>query len=446
MDSEKKRKLILASTACLLCLMLMLGGTLAWSSISQTALNEFSGEMKNPGGRLHDDFDGKNKEIYVENFTKQNEGLPILVRVRLYEYMEIGENAGLNVSEKNRTGVEVVGSAAADDIDRHANWDVHYFGQTSAFDTYWSWTLGGSKLYMPTFNLDKESKSSDINGKYDDQPADITAYKTYTETDKTKSDYEIHDGGEKDLEMTEHTAQMTLTQEQAPMSMDAWKAAGSQPGNYWVYDDADGWVYWANPLMPDSATALLLDQVAAKTVIPGKWYYGIFVESQMATADEADIFDSTEEGGGGGVGSDTAKELLAKLAQAAGALSVTSEAYEETVSEVTEAQEPGTASVQLLQADEEPEFSEELPAGESEDEEPVISPEAFADVPEESEGILPEDAESILPEDAEGGLQEESSGEVPEEVISQESSEEENGQGVPGGLATLFGLMKSGVQ
>jgi len=70
---------------------LLMGGTMAWQSINQTALNEAS-EVVNPGGRLHDDFNGTNKDIYVENFADE----PIFARIRLDEHFEIRIDDGDN--------------------------------------------------------------------------------------------------------------------------------------------------------------------------------------------------------------------------------------------------------------------------------------------------------------------------------------------------------------
>ncbi len=69
---------------------ILLGGTYAWQSISQTALNEKIVEV-NPGGRLHDDFDGTNKDVYVENFGDT----PIFAKGSSGRDMEIGAGAGL---------------------------------------------------------------------------------------------------------------------------------------------------------------------------------------------------------------------------------------------------------------------------------------------------------------------------------------------------------------
>ena len=90
----KKKKLVTAVVAVATAAALTLGGTFAWQSISQTALNEAS-DVINPGGRLHDDFyiddnGNYNADIYVENFAEDE----IFARVRL----EIGRAHVLNSS------------------------------------------------------------------------------------------------------------------------------------------------------------------------------------------------------------------------------------------------------------------------------------------------------------------------------------------------------------
>lgn len=82
---SKQKKAVSAVVAAVLTVAVVLTGTFAWQSISQRARNEADG-FANPGGRLHDDFNGENKDVYVENFTDPVDGSPIFARVRLCEY------------------------------------------------------------------------------------------------------------------------------------------------------------------------------------------------------------------------------------------------------------------------------------------------------------------------------------------------------------------------
>ena len=54
---SNKKKVIATVSAVALTAAIALGGTFAWQSISQQALNETMATI-NPGGRLHDDFNG----------------------------------------------------------------------------------------------------------------------------------------------------------------------------------------------------------------------------------------------------------------------------------------------------------------------------------------------------------------------------------------------------
>ena len=85
-EKTQKRKVTSAVTAVVAAAVILLTGTFAWQSISQTALNETTVTYVNPGGRLHDDFNGSNKDVYVENFSSYDTGgVPIFARVRLDE-------------------------------------------------------------------------------------------------------------------------------------------------------------------------------------------------------------------------------------------------------------------------------------------------------------------------------------------------------------------------
>ena len=295
-EKSKKRKVVTAITAVTAAAAIMLTGTFAWQSISQKVMNEVA-SVVNPGGRLHDDFDGENKDIYVENFGNE----PIFARIRLSEYMETGKDAGVNKDDANRDATPVLEGT---DINDTSTWETHIPGDPHyAFhDEYWTWTMGGSTIFMPTFNKNKDSLEADVNGTFagpdldpetdDDRYADYHAY-----TDgETKDADAIYDNDTNDIDEGDeavdpdnitkvpetHTAKSTL--DGTVMTMAEWKENGSQPGNCWVYD-TDGWAYWANPIAPGEATGLLLDKIELKQEM-ADWYYAINVDGQFATADD----------------------------------------------------------------------------------------------------------------------------------------------------------------
>ena len=370
-----KKKVTTAVVAGVTALALVLGGTFAWTSISQQAKNEAAG-IVNVGGRLHDDFNGTNKDVYVENFTDPlNGGQPIYARIRLDEYMEVGQDAGGYGTDVDSDGtVEAVPVIDGTSIDDMTTWKT--FVPSSITDTaitcsdcaeanglctiheHWKWTVGGSTIFMPTFNKDKDSLTADINGTYEgtvegdkvyyddyvvyeeggleiDVTTDgenaltdaegtvgtVTGYAVYDDDTNTEDD-----GGTRS-ETETHTAKATGTA--TVMTMQEWLDAGSQPGNFWVYD-ADGWAYWANPIMPGESTGLLLDSIEMFKNPGEKCYYSINVVAQFATVGDWEYFNGDDENPEFD-GSENALSLLEKASANVTVVTVTNESGVTTV-------------------------------------------------------------------------------------------------------------------
>lgn len=290
----KLRRVVAAIAAIALAAVLYLGGTFAWQSIGQQALNE-SSDVVNPGGRLHDDFNGINKDVYVENFADE----PIYARVRLDEYFEITQEGS------GKTTVVTPGA----EKDNHSTWETHRFGDLESSNStanYWKWEMGGQTVYMPTFNKNKDSLKADINGTYlgtdgvvtdridDDRYLD---YKEYSEdeTDTALATYDAdidnldNNGIVREQEET-HTAKPTADAE--VITMAEWLASDIKTGSFWVCD-TDGWCYWAQPIEPHTATGLLLSGIELTQVMDDSWYYAIRVVAQFITADDLGMKDHT---------------------------------------------------------------------------------------------------------------------------------------------------------
>ena len=346
----KKKKLVTAVVAVATAAALTLGGTFAWQSISQTALNEAS-DVINPGGRLHDDFyiddnGNYNADIYVENFAEDE----IFARVRLEEYMEVVINYGteaalvetlvgsteevdsdsINIGSKaDGTQYERVyalysfdGNAAADaDGAATGDYSAAIDGEANA---WFSWTPGSASsetvYYMPTFNMNKDSLVADRNGMYVDRIGGISnrgadQYENYTvwsdgdiddgteiyDVDNNTLDevgYRIHEdltefvdaGNIKTVAETHTAAPVGTTNGLISMSewIDKWDN-GEDTADYWVYD-TDGWVYWSSPIGAKSTTGLLLDAIELNQVMDDTWYYAINVIGQFCTAGDVDGF------------------------------------------------------------------------------------------------------------------------------------------------------------
>ncbi len=341
-EPQKNKKLRASILAGALAVALVLTGTFAWRSISQKAINVFV-DARNPGGRVHDDFKGlENKDIYAENFTSVEDGVPIFARIKLLEYMETGEDAGLKRDQIGRQATPLVVDAYINNPD---TWQVYLPGATNdPFREYWNWTMGGQTVYLPTFNKNKDSLSVEVNGTYEGEDGAFNTLdpysdnKTYTLDQELTQDafYDADDniddeyvagtspapgaGGTEGtnyaaLEET-HKAQKTL-HSAGIISMDEWKKAGSPICNKWVYD-TDGWFYWPEPVMPQTATGLLLDKVDQRKQAGERSYYAIEVVGQFATANDwgdssADDDDPAKGFYADGL-SDDAKALLDKAA------------------------------------------------------------------------------------------------------------------------------------
>lgn len=338
---EKRKKTLTAIGAVAMAAVIGLGGTFAWQSISQQALNEVA-DVVNPGGRLHDDFDGRNKDVYVENFTDAENGTPIFARVRLDEYMELGTGAGTdrNLTKDQpltKTGLTVVGQGSK--INDKSTWITRKPGGGSAFEKYYTWDMeGGQTVYMPTFNKNKDSLKADINGTYDgktDTNVPYDDYVTYTAgqqiTDDATYDDDNNDVEDDGVRTENETHTATNTIDGTVITMEEWvtrwiayqTALKDDPqtnpadynvqGDFWVWD-ADGWAYWANPIQPGTATGLLLDGIELTDPPSDSFYYGINAVGQFVTADDighlngTGFYDTTD--GKSTIPSDNAETLI----------------------------------------------------------------------------------------------------------------------------------------
>lgn len=293
-------------------------GTFTWTSIDQRVINETRHEGA-PGGRLHDDFEGLdhimsrgrgrgrvNKDIYVENYSSRN----ILARVRLSEYLEIGEGAGTEGPLNQASPPSDAGLDSATLSDKSSWAIVRPDGNLSDGTTpstlrnYVGLYLGDDnsrpKIFMPTFNRNNQNQESNTTG----QGLELltgtfntnlgiampgthdqwTLGQTHTST--LRSWNEVSNTEVLTPNVT-HTAQETVESENGGyMTMSQWIAADRPTGNFWVHD-TDGWIYWANWLPKATATSLLLDALDIKFDTENT-YYGMHAEAELATVEDLD--------------------------------------------------------------------------------------------------------------------------------------------------------------
>jgi len=245
---------------------LLLTGTFAWTNFNSSVINSLFGRGTGqttpgttPGGTLHNDFvEGKDyRDVYVENWGSE----PMIVRIMLSEYMELGEGAG-NRNGTDNHAVSIVEGALIDDVNTWRRFDGNLeYGSSGYFRNYWKWTMGGQKLYFPAPEA--------LRGTRDANGVDFVS---------TRSPVGNTDG----LEIPS-VYRVTLNSE--VISMDEWISRGMPIGHYWVVD-TDGYSYWAAPLAPEEATGLLLHKVELVNRPELDFFYAINVDAHMATIDD----------------------------------------------------------------------------------------------------------------------------------------------------------------
>jgi hypothetical protein len=332
---------------CVLILMaLLLSDTLAHTAFYQRAFNPNllpGAEKTNPGGRLHDVFDGygngnHNKNVFVENFGDQD----IFVRIQIREFLSID-------------GVPVEGV-----IHDVSSWPIYngerINGSTRRVGTITEtigeygirWNLGDlsldRKVFMPTFNhvrylgvgyepnlptlfqrLDAYSMTEALgrgvcSTKYINGRVPVSAdsmiesgsqtgigsngeFGSTSSHDGSRDYWAVGDTVTHELitldefgvivmgELRTHVARETLTPEFGGLiTMEQWLAMDAPPGNFWVLDteavdsngNYTGFFYWASPLPPGEGTALLMDGIGV-TLPDDYWEYIILVKTDFVT-------------------------------------------------------------------------------------------------------------------------------------------------------------------
>ena len=250
---------------------LLIAGTFAWTNFNSSIINNFFGlgagqgtQYRSPGGTLHNDFsEGKDyREVYVENWGTE----PLIVRIQLSEYMEIGEGAGNKNGAENNHAVSIVDGASIDDVSTWTRfngdlWSGGINRSADGFRYHWNWTMGGWKLYFPApehLRVTQNAYGVDFVSTYSPPLSNL-------------------DG----LDLS--TLSSTLDAE--VMGISEWVIRGMPLGNYWVVD-TEGYSYWASPLAPGDATGLLLHKVELVNAPEYDYFYAINVVAHMATVDD----------------------------------------------------------------------------------------------------------------------------------------------------------------
>ncbi|WP_394304443.1 hypothetical protein [Lactococcus muris] len=347
---EQKRKL--GILLVILSVLLLISGTFAWFSFTQRAINDRSGNINfEEVGRLHDYFDraSGNKDVFAENFGDA----PILVRVKLLEYMEINGESLVQADPQEVEDGNAV-QPIKEDTGTWTPWTPEASGNTvgqrvgpgAVFNARARWTVGwtpraatdgsgqlDAPYFMPTFNRARDDHKTAAAGDGRDwtqsgEEADTSASPNGTNAGADATGV-THPGNgtdgywnngstatsllgtPPDTENGTHTARQTVIQDQPVMLLSQWNALPVQDrvGNFWVVDPQTGWAYWANLLFPEEATSFLLDQANfATSGIRGDYYYGIKAVANMVANTDGDVsafWDEAPENH-----SDLAKQLV----------------------------------------------------------------------------------------------------------------------------------------
>lgn len=326
MNPEKKRKL---RNIALLALLGLIGGTFAFQSFNQQAINDREGQNDHESaGRIHDYFnrETENKDVFVENY---GDG-PLLVRIQLKEYLAKNGESIVYGAEQENVGSWTTWLPAAGDIHKRSD-----RSPSEAFDRYTNWSFGNfssaspppvgmsnprnrltqaprSPSYMPTFNHDRDDERTAAAGDARDyveggatHPGDGT--EGYWDRNSGFQNYDP------ELPEEERTAlfpgrpinqstESVLGEDRPPITMTEWETLdeNQKVGNYWVVDEESGYAYWASYLMPGQATAYFLDQTDMADAIkkePGSWFYAIHVSGDMVSPSETNIAEFFAQGG-----------------------------------------------------------------------------------------------------------------------------------------------------
>ncbi|MEY8459279.1 hypothetical protein [Lactococcus ileimucosae] len=333
--NRKKLGILLA----ILSVLLLISGTFAWFSLTQRAINDRSGNINfEEVGRLHDYFDraSGNKDVFAENFGDA----PILVRVKLLEYMEINGESLVQADPQEVAEGNAV-QPIKEDTGTWTPWTPEASGNTvgqrvgpgAVFNARARWTVGwnpraatdgsgqlNAPYFMPTFNRARDNHKTAAAGDGRDWTQSGEEADTSASPDGTNAGADAtgvtHPGNgtdgywtngstatsilgtPPDTEDGTHTARQTVIQDQPVMLLSQWNALPVQDrvGNFWVVDPQTGWAYWANLLFPEEATSFLLDQANFSTSgIRGDYYYGIKAVANMVANTDGDVSALWEE-------------------------------------------------------------------------------------------------------------------------------------------------------
>ena len=270
---KRNKKIIIAALASIMIMAALLGGAFAWTDFTQARTNKFHGSF-DADVTLHDEFDGENKDVFVENSGAN----PIYVRVRLDEFMKVGNTVfatGAVIGDKNTWTPHTYDGADITDCE-HADLGL--------FHKYYKWSMTGSDREYTPGTPGMVYGALGPNDKVDRNPG--TGKMTLSSTPIITMKEFLR------LEAQAYDA----------MSIADKTAWDNVKKGCWILDDSDsadkggGWAYWSMPLEPGTATNRLLDQVTLFKGATDEWIYRIDVKLQAVSLTDTEKWHSTLAG------------------------------------------------------------------------------------------------------------------------------------------------------
>ena len=275
-------KKVSAVVAAIVVFALLIGGTFAWYSGIINAENVFTGTKTPPPPTviLHDDFKAPSKDIYAENI---GEGT-VYVRVKLNEFLALGVNERPEEIADTEWVTHIPGETGGNlDFTKHKAPDAFH-------DNFeWSWGAGKQKDYIKADgtltgsvrDMYQDYTPEEIAQLFLDADPDIIG--TTTLGDIVNIDWYVMDGF-----IASYNSYHNL------IGADALTDRSDFYG--WIYD-ADGWVYWSQPLHKGDVTSLLLDKVIVDVAALKDTDFCYIIDVIMEAVDLADLQAMWIDGG-----------------------------------------------------------------------------------------------------------------------------------------------------
>ena len=304
-ETTKKNKdgnRIATIMAVVLSLALILAGTYAYTDFAQHSTNPFSGGEE-VSVTLNDNYtppvewlSGQtvNKQVSVTNTDQSNRN--VYVRLQLKEYME-----SYNLVPVQESGENVLFATYADGANK------------GEFMTWADAVAGGYEYTEYIVNGVSYARTSNdelrngIYGKAMYIYSDLNIYGTADKADYIQEeqhtdecDYNVHMWDSTSLANRNDASDtiadyISWTLGTDVMLMSDWLTTGKPTGNFWILDEADGWIYWATAIAPGESTSNILESVKLDVMPGASFEYYIHIDMEAVTLEELTRTDGGEK-------------------------------------------------------------------------------------------------------------------------------------------------------